>query len=71
MIYGTLMFSFILAYDWNSLPEGSKVVDVRGGIGTISKVLADSQTHLKIVVQDRPTVVADGLAVCSCFLLGL
>lgn len=50
-------------FDWSGLPEGSKIVDVGGGIGTVSKLLADSQKHLNIIVQDRPAVVVDGLAV--------
>lgn len=50
-------------FDWSGLPEGSKTVDVGGGIGTVSKLLADSQKHLNIIVQDRPAVVVDGLAV--------
>lgn len=50
-------------FDWSGLPEGSKIVDVGGGIGTVSKLLADSQKHLHIIVQDRAAVVADGLAV--------
>lgn len=55
--------SICLVFDWSGLPEGSKIVDVGGGIGTVSKLLADSQKHLNIIVQDRPAVVVDGLAV--------
>lgn len=51
------------AFDWTNVPAGSKFVDVGGGVGTVSKLLADSQSHFDIIIQDRPAVVADGLAV--------
>lgn len=52
------------AFNWTNVPAGSKFVDVGGGVGTVSKLLADSQSHFDIIIQDRPAVVADGLAVC-------
>lgn len=47
-------------FDWSALPAGSTVVDVGGGIGTVSMALTKMQPQLKIVVQDRASVVADG-----------
>lgn len=54
-------------FDWTSVPEGCKFVDVGGGVGTASGVLADAQKHFQIIVQDRPAVVADGLQACLPF----
>lgn len=53
-----------LDYEWSSLSLGCPVVDVGGGIGTVSMTLAALQPQLKIVVQDRGQVVADGPKVC-------
>ncbi|KAI0084847.1 S-adenosyl-L-methionine-dependent methyltransferase [Irpex rosettiformis] len=46
-------------FDWGSLPKGSIVVDVAGGIGTKTLILAKEFEHLKFVVQDRPTVMKE------------
>ena len=53
----------ISGYDWKSLPSGSVVVDVGGGIGSQSLALAKAYDHLKFVVQDRDSVVADAVKV--------
>src|SRR5260370_32740262 len=50
-------------YDWKALPKGSVVVDVGGGVGSVTKVLVKAHPHLKFIIQDRPTVIADGLKV--------
>ncbi|KAI0079225.1 hypothetical protein K474DRAFT_713866 [Panus rudis PR-1116 ss-1] len=50
------------AFPWQDLPTGSVVVDVGGGIGSTSMLLANAFVHLKFVVQDRPQVVDMGLA---------
>ncbi|KAF8995998.1 hypothetical protein BDQ17DRAFT_1330195 [Cyathus striatus] len=51
-------------FDWQSLPKGSLVVDVGGGIGSTSMLLAtaseDMQLDLRFVIQDRPVVVEMG-----------
>jgi hypothetical protein len=47
-------------FDWSSLPADGIVVDVGGGIGSTSMLLAESYDHLKFVVQDREVVVAMG-----------
>ena len=56
-------FSFHIAFDWKSLPKDSVVVDVGGGVGASSLVLAETFPDLKIVVQDRPPVVEEGTKV--------
>ncbi|TCD71000.1 hypothetical protein EIP91_000498 [Steccherinum ochraceum] len=40
-------------FDFTSLPAGSKVADVGGGVGSQSMVFARAYPHLKYVVQDR------------------
>ncbi|KAJ7348122.1 hypothetical protein DFH08DRAFT_1001684 [Mycena albidolilacea] len=55
-------------FDWASLPRGSVVVDVGGGIGSTSMLLAsayaevdaDGSGGLRFVIQDRPVVVEMG-----------
>ncbi|KAI0293874.1 S-adenosyl-L-methionine-dependent methyltransferase [Multifurca ochricompacta] len=46
-------------YGWKNLPKGSLVVDVGGGVGSKSFILADHHSHLRFVVQDRDGVVGD------------
>ncbi len=55
-------------YDWSSLPPGSVVVDVGGGIGVSSLQLAKSFPDMKLVVQDRAAVVKEALEVIICYL---
>lgn len=52
--------AILSAFDWKALPKDSIVVDVGGGVGTSSLVLAETFPELKIVVQDRPSVVEEG-----------
>jgi hypothetical protein len=54
-----------LAYDWASLLPGSIVVDVGGGIGSATMMLAGhpSAQKLKFIVQDRLEVVDQGVGV--------
>jgi len=51
----------IKGFDWNSLKDDSLVVDVGGGIGTLSVALAKEHPHLKFIVQDRGAVIEDGI----------
>ncbi|KAF5312468.1 hypothetical protein D9619_003733 [Psilocybe cf. subviscida] len=51
--------AILKAFDWPSLPAGSIVVDVGGGVGTSSLALAKKFPEIKIVVQDLPPVVRD------------
>ncbi|KAI0360847.1 S-adenosyl-L-methionine-dependent methyltransferase [Trametes cingulata] len=44
-------------YPWKDLPKDSVVIDVGGGIGSTSIVLAKAFPHLRFVVQDRQPVV--------------
>ena len=47
-------------YDWAGLGEGT-VVDIGGGIGTVSIALATAFPKLHFVVQDRPDVIGNAV----------
>ncbi|KIM79869.1 hypothetical protein PILCRDRAFT_790698 [Piloderma croceum F 1598] len=49
------------AFDWNSVTDGV-IVDIGGGIGSSSLMLAKEYSHLNIIVQDTESVVKDGHA---------
>ncbi|KZV83651.1 S-adenosyl-L-methionine-dependent methyltransferase [Exidia glandulosa HHB12029] len=51
------------AFDWSSLPEGSVVVDIGGGIGNIVFPLYERFPHLRFEVQDRGKTCMHGQAV--------
>ncbi|KAI8973144.1 S-adenosyl-L-methionine-dependent methyltransferase [Trametes punicea] len=53
--------AIISAFPWIELPEGALVVDVGGGIGSTSMLLAHTFPHLRFIVQDRPQVVEHGV----------
>ncbi|KAF9462322.1 S-adenosyl-L-methionine-dependent methyltransferase [Collybia nuda] len=57
--------TILTAFDWKSLAPESVVVDVGGGIGSVSLPLAAQFPHLKIVVQDLPSVIEDAKAMWS------
>jgi ubiquinone/menaquinone biosynthesis C-methylase UbiE len=44
-------------FDFQTLKKGATVVDVGGGTGGVSLVLAKVAPHLNIIVQDRPEVI--------------
>lgn len=57
-------FETLAGYTWGQLPEGSLIVDVGGGLGSQSLVLAKHHPQLRFVVQDREAVVQDAIEVC-------
>lgn len=57
-----------LGFDWNALPDGSKVVDVGGGVGAQSLLIAKANPRLKLIVQDREVTIQEAISV-SCVLL--
>ena len=65
VIYNTSLDDSMIACDWQSLPQDALVVDVGGGVGTVSLVLARRLGNLKIVIQDRAQVIEDGVNVSS------
>jgi len=50
-------------FDWTSIPQGSVIVDVGGGTGRPTMTLARAFSHLKIVIQDRESVIREGIEV--------
>lgn len=54
-----------IGFDWSSLPPDSQILDVGGGIGSTSLVIAKNYPMLRTVIQDRPPVVRRGEEVCS------
>ncbi len=58
-----LYFGLFAGFDWESVANGGHVVDVGGGVGTVSMRLASAYPDMNIVVQDREQVVKEGLKV--------
>ncbi|KAJ6614651.1 O-methyltransferase [Mycena sp. CBHHK59/15] len=52
--------SVLQGFKWSSLPENALIVDVGGGIGSISLEIARANPHLRFLVQDKPAVVSEG-----------
>lgn len=52
-------------FPWETLPEGTKIVDVGGGIGTACHEIMKKNPSLKFTVQDLPSVTDDAVAVSS------
>jgi len=50
------------------IPNGT-VVDVGGGIGTQSMIIAQEYPELKLVIQDLPSVIEDAKKVCQMYRL--
>ncbi|KAG2127306.1 S-adenosyl-L-methionine-dependent methyltransferase, partial [Suillus bovinus] len=60
--------AILTAFDWLSLPRGSTIVDVGGGIGSTTMILARAfggslkpRGSFCFIVQDRPVVIGLGL----------
>ena len=45
-------------FSWDTLPDGVVLVDVGGGIGSQSVLVAQAHPHIRVVVEDREQVVA-------------
>ncbi|RDX43035.1 O-methyltransferase [Lentinus brumalis] len=45
-------------FPWDKLPADSIIVDVGGGIGSVSVQLAEAYPHLRFIVQDREQTLA-------------
>lgn len=62
------LIMLMLAYNWSSVPHGGKVVDVGGGIGAIALSLNRAHPELKLIIEDRAEVIADGIKARLCVL---
>jgi len=52
-------------FPWESLPEGTKIVDVGGGVGTACQEIMKKNPLLKFTVQELPSVIGQANAVSS------
>lgn len=52
-------------FPWEILPEGTKIVDVGGGIGTACQVIMKKNPFLKFTIQDLPNVIDQATAVSA------
>ena len=48
----------VLGFSWDALPENSVLVDVGGGIGATSIIVAENHPHMRVVVEDRAQTVS-------------
>ena len=55
--------SYALVPGWGKLPDGSLIVYVGGDMGSQSLTLATHFPHLRFVVQDRESAIADAVEV--------
>lgn len=53
-----------IAFPWDKLAPGSLLVDVGGGIGSASMLVAKAHPHIRIIVEDRLPVVDSAHTVC-------
>lgn len=51
--------AILAGFKWADLPQSSVVVDVGGGVGSSSLILAKGAPHLNLIVQDRCSVIED------------
>ena len=58
----------MIAFSWDKLPEGSVLVDVGGGIGSASILVAERHPHIRAVVEDRVQVISTAKAVSVSLL---
>ncbi|KAI0737217.1 S-adenosyl-L-methionine-dependent methyltransferase [Daedaleopsis nitida] len=49
-------------FSWEDLPQGSVLVDVGGGIGATTIIVADAHPHLRVVVEDRAQVASTAIS---------
>lgn len=63
-----LLLTAKTGYDWGALEKDAVVVDVGGGLGSQSLVIARAHPNLRLVVQDREAVINDAGAVGHPFI---
>ncbi|KAJ7630070.1 O-methyltransferase [Mycena polygramma] len=47
-------------FNWSSLPEKTLIVDVGGGIGSVTLAIAKVNPEIRVLVQDKTAVVEEG-----------
>lgn len=58
LIEGSLNVADKCAFPWDGLPKDAVVVDVGGGIGSVTFRIAAAHPHLRYIVQDREQTIA-------------
>ncbi|KAJ7122489.1 O-methyltransferase, partial [Mycena crocata] len=51
--------AILAGFKWADFPQDSLIVDVGGGVGSTALAIAKAVPHLRLVVQDRASVVED------------
>lgn len=49
-------------FPWETLPEGTKIVDVGGGVGTACQAIMKKNPFVKFTIQDLPKVIEEAIA---------
>ena len=52
-------------FPWETLPKGTKIVDVGGGVGSASHEIMKENALLKFIIQDLPSVIDQAIAVST------
>jgi hypothetical protein len=50
-------------FAWKDMPAGTTFCDIGGGIGSVSMALAKAHPHLKVTLQDLPSVIEQAFCV--------
>ncbi|KIK51637.1 hypothetical protein GYMLUDRAFT_78142 [Collybiopsis luxurians FD-317 M1] len=50
--------SILSGFQWQDLPKGSTVVDVGGGVGSLSLIIAEAVPNLNFVIQDSQLTIS-------------
>ncbi|KAJ6510967.1 O-methyltransferase [Mycena sanguinolenta] len=52
--------AILQGFKWSALPDKALIVDVGGGIGSISLEIAQANPHLRFLIQDKQAVLREG-----------
>jgi hypothetical protein len=57
-------------FPWETLPKGTKIVDVGGGLGSATQDIIKKNPYLKFTIQDLPNVAEETIevSVLTCAL---